>query len=106
MWSIKDAKNGDVICYKDEISLYKHDIKNCIKEKTTFGGFVYHCCYDSKRFIMDSLYSLTEQDKTDIHPATKEQRNLLFQKMKEAGYKWNPGSEEPTAKPRAQFSNH
>ena len=24
-----------------------------------------------------------------IHPATKEQRDLLFQKIKEAGYKWN-----------------
>ena len=25
----------------------------------------------------------------NLHPATKEQRDLLFQKMKEAGYKWN-----------------
>ena len=59
------------------------------KEETTFGGFVYHCCYDGKRFIMDSLYSLAEQDKIDIHPATTEQRNILFQKMKEAGYEWD-----------------
>lgn len=27
-----------------------------------------------------------------LHPATKEQRDLLFQKIKEAGYKWNPGT--------------
>ena len=26
---------------------------------------------------------------TDVHPATKEQRDLLFQKIKEAGYHWN-----------------
>ena len=26
---------------------------------------------------------------TDVHPATKEQRDLLFQKIKEAGYCWN-----------------
>lgn len=88
LWTINDAKDGDVVCYKDEISLYKHDIKNCTKHGTTFGGFVYHCGYDGKRFITDSLYSLTEQDKINIHPATKEQRDLLFQKMKEAGYKW------------------
>ena len=25
----------------------------------------------------------------NLHPATKKQRNLLFQKIKEAGYKWN-----------------
>lgn len=95
LWDItKDAKDGDVLCYKDEISLYKHDIKNCTKQETTFGGFTYHCCYDGKRFITDSLYSLTEQDKTDIHPATKEQRELLFQKMHEAGYEWNDENKE------------
>ena len=94
LWNIQDAKDGDVLCYKDEISLYKHDIKNCTKQGTTFGGFVYHCCYDGKGFIMDSLYSLTEQDKMDIHPATKEQRDLLFSKMKEAGYKWDSEKKE------------
>ena len=95
LWSsIADAKDGDVLCYKDEISLYKHDIKNCTKQETTFGGFVYHCCYDGKRFITDSLYSLTEQDKTDIHPATEEQRGLLFAKMKEAGYEWDAENKE------------
>ena len=94
LWTIQDAKDGDTLCYKDEISLYKHDIKNCTKQETTFGGFVYHCCYDGKRFITDSLYSLTEQDKTDIHPATKEQRDLLFAKMKEAGYEWNAEKKE------------
>ena len=94
LWTIEDAKDGDVLCYKDEISLYKHDIKNCTKQEAIFGGFVYHCCYDGKRFIMDSLYSLTEQDKMDIHPATKEQHDNLFQKMKEAGYKWNADKKE------------
>lgn len=90
-WTIADAKNGDVISYKGEISLYKHDIKNVTKKEKTFGGFVYHCCYDGKRFITDSLYSLTEQDKMDIHPATKEQRDLLFQKMADAGYEFVNG---------------
>ena len=89
LWTIDDAKEGDVVCYKDEISLYKRDIKNCTKPEITFGGFVYYCCYDGKRFIMDSFYYLTEQDKKNIHPATKEQRDFLFQKIKEAGYYWN-----------------
>lgn len=93
LWNIaKDAKPGDVLCYKDEISLYKHDIKDW--KETSFGGFVYYCCYDGKRFITDSFYSLTEQDKTDIHPATKEQRDLLFKKMKEAGYEWDEKTHE------------
>ena len=89
LWTISDAKDGDVLSYKDEISLYRHDIKNCTKQETTFGGFVYYCCYDGKRFVVDSLYSLTEQDKMDIHPATKEQRDQLEKAMADAGYRWN-----------------
>lgn len=89
LWSIEDAKDGDVLCYKDEISLFEHDIKNCTEKGTNFGGFVYHCCYDGKRFITDSLYSLTEQDKIDIHPATKEQRDTLMNAMADAGYEWD-----------------
>lgn len=86
LWTFQDAKDGDVLCYKDEISLYRHDIKSCTKQETTFGGFVYYCCYDGKRFVVDSLYSLTEQDRMDIHPATKEQRDALMKAMTDAGY--------------------
>ena len=94
LWTINDAKPGDVLCYKDEISIYREDIKDYNKPEMPFGGFVYHCCYDGKRFITDSLYSLTEQDKTDIHPATNEQRNTLFAKMKEAGWEWDDKKKE------------
>lgn len=93
-WTIEDAKDGDVICYRDEISLYKHDIKNCTKQETTFGGFVYYCCYDGKRFITDSLYMLTKQDEIDIHPATKEQRDALMKAMNDAGYEWDADKKE------------
>lgn len=94
MWTIEDAKDGDVLCYKDEISLYKHDIKYCTEQGTAFGGFVYYCCYDGKRFITNSMYSLTEKYKDNIHPATKEQSELLFAKMHEAGYEWDAEKKE------------
>lgn len=89
LWTIQDAKEGDILCYKDEISIYKHDIKNCTKQETKFGGFVYYYCYDGKRFITDSFYSLTKQDETYIHPATKEQRDVLMKAMNDAGYEWD-----------------
>ena len=89
LWTIEDAKDGDVLCYKNEISLYNYKIKNHKGVETTFCGFVYYCCYDGKEFVTDSLYSLTEANKCDIHPATKEQCDLLFSKMKEAGYEWD-----------------
>ena len=89
LWTIQDAKDRDVIYYRDEISLYKHDIKNYTKQEITFGGFVYYCCYDGKRFITDSFYILTKQDETDIHPTTKEQRDILMKAIKDAGYEWD-----------------
>ncbi|MBO7730934.1 MAG: hypothetical protein J6S67_00225 [Methanobrevibacter sp.] len=94
LWTIQDAKDGDVLCYKDEIFIYKHDIKNCTEKETSFGGMVYYCCYDGKRFITDSMYSLTEKDKDDIHPATRELRDLLYTKMKEAGYELDAEKKE------------
>ena len=93
-WTIQDIKDGDVICYKDEILLYRDDIKYCIKQKTIFGGFTYYCCYDGKRFITNSFYLLIEQDKIDIHPATKEQRDALMKAMNDAGYEWDADKKE------------
>lgn len=94
LWTMQDAKDGDVICYRDEISLYKNEIENCNKEETTFGGFVYYCCYDGKRFITNSFYLLTGQDEIDIYPATKEQRDALMKAMNNAGYKWDAKKNE------------
>ena len=91
---MQDAKDGDVICYRDEISLYKNEIENCNKEETTFGGFVYYCCYDGKRFITNSFYILTGQDEIDIYPATKEQHDALMKAMNEAGYEWDVEKKE------------
>ena len=94
LWTMQDAKDGDVICYRDEISLYKNEIENCNKEETTFGGFVYYCCYDGKRFITNSFYLLTGQDEIDIYPATKEQRDALMKAMNNAGYEWDTKKKE------------
>ena len=93
-WTIQDAKDGDIICYKDEISLYENDIKYLTKPEPTFGGFTYYCCYDGKRFITNNFYLLIEQDKIDIHPATKEQRDALIKAINNAGYEWNAEKKE------------
>jgi hypothetical protein len=41
-----------------------------------------------------TLFVNTLQNKTAFYPATKEQRDLLFQKMKEAGYEWDSNKKE------------
>ena len=86
LWTMQDAKDGDIIYYRDEISLYKQEIENCTEQETIFGGFVYYCCYDGKRFITNSFYLLTEQDEIDIYPATKEQSDTFMKVINNAGY--------------------
>ena len=82
-WTIQDAKDGDVIFYDDGWT--------CIFKR------IHGIWYSSYCFITNDgeFYTGYEEHAVDstingnAHPATKEQCNLLFQKMKESGYKWN-----------------
>jgi len=85
LWTIQDAKDGDVLVYKDEIFIAKN---------SSNLNIVYYCCYDNYHFITESIYSLTVDDLIDIKPATKEQRDTLFAKIKEAGYEWDAEKKE------------
>ena len=87
IWSVEDAKPGDILCYKDEISIYKNSIMDFLDK---FAGFQYYCCYDGKILVTNGFYSLTEKkDKFDIYPATEEQIETLFSYMTPAGYIWD-----------------
>lgn len=81
-WTINDAKDGDVLAFDDDTIVIFKDLYN----KTTFHSY----CH-----IEDGVFSISELDCPDwwdikFKPATKEQRDFLFQKIKEAGYEWNP----------------
>lgn len=78
LWTIQDAKDGDVLAAHECLVLFKKIDGLNIK------------CYCTYHFIgHQSFYVDTLQNKDAFHPATKEQCNLLFQKIKETGYKWN-----------------
>jgi hypothetical protein len=81
LWTIQDAKDGDVLSWDDSkcIALFKN-----IYDEESFNsyGLVGHC---TGTFELRQSY----HDIEGAHPATKEQRDLLFQKMKEAGYEWD-----------------
>lgn len=81
LWSISDAKDGDVLyspCCK-LLWIYKD-------EKTCYVGS--NLNYNSGSIVINKSVCIP----TDVIPATKEQRELLFQKIKEAGYEWNPAT--------------
>lgn len=86
-WTIQDAKDGDVLTYRvdDErvlIMIYEGLGKS-------FDGEVYaHALLDGDHFD-ESVGSVCCEFMKDLTPATKEQRDLLFQKMGESGYEWD-----------------
>jgi hypothetical protein len=86
LWNIQDAKDGDVLVTtfdEDNMIVMYHSM--CTKDTINV-----HCCLDNK-FVCENLGVF---DAEDVKPATKEQRDLLFQKMKEVGYEWNTENKE------------
>lgn len=78
LWTIDDAKDGDVLMSRAPF-IYG---KQC-----PYGGLNWY----NGKFIKSSNYVFED---SPVHPATKEQRNLLFAKMKEEGYKWDADRKE------------
>ena len=79
LWTIQDAKPGDVLQLGNVTAIFKDYLGN------------EHCkCYCS---LCEGKFEVPTKDESygtiNSRPATKEQQNLLFQKMKEAGYEWD-----------------
>ena len=106
-WAIEDAKDGDaLVCYSEvkgipieQVGIFKRYVGRhggCSNTFLTYTGID----WDGNIIINGYMGS------TNILPATKEQRNLLFQKMKEAGYQWDADKKElKKIKPHYDISN-
>lgn len=87
-WTLQDAKDGDILVSKSNQPF----IYNGKMDAQTIGsyggvlsdGTVFVCGFDDCNWT----------DIRFIYPATKEKCDLLFSKMKEAGYKWDMEKKE------------
>ena len=89
LWTIQDAKDGDVLFTSSTASHETFIFKN-IDEK---GNAKCYFSYDSEDGFREGKYHFIGRA-TKCKPATKEQRDLLFQKMHEAGYEWDAEKKE------------
>ena len=87
-WTIQDAKDGDVLEFGDHGRLVTGILS--FVNKTT-GKVDVSCLLEGDKFKIGVFYNL---DTVKPHPATKEQRSLLFQKMREAEYEWDAEKKE------------
>ena len=84
IWSIEDAKDSDILAV-EPIEGYSFPFIGIYKERGLdfFNSYCF-ISFDGK-FHESAIGHSIE----NIHPATKEQRNLLFSKMGKAGYEWD-----------------
>ena len=85
IWSIQDAKNGDVLANDSCIFIIQKIDDNNTAAKT------YCVLYDDGDFTDGSILYF---DIDSTKPATKEQRDLLFSKLKEDGWEWDSEKKE------------
>ena len=90
LWTINDAKEGDVLSYEtDEEDLW---IMIYWSLYEPYEGHVhYHALLVNDEFYDKGTCCICIND---LKPATKKQRNLLFQKMKESEYEWDAEKKE------------
>ena len=88
LWTIQDAKDGDVIFYDEGwICIFK-----CIH-----GIWYSSYCFITDDGEFHTGYERHAVDSTihgNAHPATKEQRDILMKAMNDAGYKWDAEKKE------------
>ena len=89
LWTIKDAKDGDILASVDDDERHPFIYKGCLDPNHPDSPVAY-CGIDSKGdFCVGGKKFNNWWTDVKVCPATKEQCDFLFQKMKEAGYEWD-----------------
>ena len=87
LWTIKDAKDGDILACRNGWT--------CIFKRLNDNVFSSHCFMDSAGWFCETGGQAHVLDNIiNCHPATKEQRELLFTKLKESGHEWDADKKE------------
>ena len=89
-FDIKDAKDGDMLAVEAIEEYYQYPFVAIYKERG-LDFFNSYCFigFDGKFYKGEDGHAIE-----GIHPATKEQCDLLFQKIKEKGYEWDAEKKE------------
>ena len=86
LWTIQDAKDGDVLVDSYAIIIFRKIGNHVLDDVVDF-----YICYSFEKGIIIQRHNLHcgSIDSVFFKPATKEQRDMFFQKMHEAGYEWD-----------------
>ena len=91
LWTIDDAKNGDVLYHKSKSGIEYIVMNKGLNEHGNVNSYFRYNSLDG--FGVD-IPAVLSTRLNGITPATKEQRDILFKKMKEKGYEWDSEKKE------------
>ena len=97
LWTIQDAKDGDIL-FQDLMGGKTFIYNGVNPDMAILYSFI--ISNDGEDVLPYHIgkpntgIGNIEENKDIIHPVTKEQRDLLFQKMREAGYEWDAEKKE------------
>lgn len=85
LWDISDAKDGDALAVKGAPFIYKNNDKD----------YVYlYCGVNLSNEFVEAKKIDSWNNNNKVYPATKEQRDTLFAKMRDEGYMWDAKKKE------------
>jgi hypothetical protein len=91
LWTIQDAKDGDVLYHKSKSGIEYIVMNKGLNEHGNINSYFRYNSFDG--FGVD-IPAVLSTRLNGITPATKVQRDILFQKMEEAGYEWDSEKKE------------
>ena len=91
LWTIQDAKPGDVLYHKADNGIEYIVMNKGLNENNNVDSYFR---YSSINGFGTDIPSVLSAKCDSITPATKEQRDLLFSKMKKDGYEWDAEKKE------------
>lgn len=83
LWTIEDAKDGDILVVADELTGRPFIFKECNSSRP-----IAYCGINSEFIFKVSSKNVRWTDK-DVLPATKEQRDILYNEIANSGYRWD-----------------
>lgn len=88
LWTMQDAKDGDVLACNEEILLFKSSLE---QERISL-----YCWYNghANNFHSKEVIDILLTTRNKVYPATKEQRDALMKAMNDAGYEWDAEKKE------------
>lgn len=103
LWTIQGARDGDVVTTGFFVFIFRSiDYTNGVH-------YYCHCGTNGEEFdiaLPESKMGIAGCENIYFHPATQKERDLLFDKMKEAGYQWDSEKKElRKIKPHYDISN-